>query len=332
MSLIDSKEESTLLSHIVDGLGAAIRAEDVSLGANSSSEFRQVRDIRTNKLVLEAVDEVDLPIFRSWFRYGECITNRSALGNKVNWEPLDGAEESEDATEIHKNAKSKGWYRDFFIDSVEIGGKIGVSEICELDIDEFLRQAYEKAPGEHKEVYMANLEVQELLREVAFDDSWHAQSPDGDFYQDVWDATRRLQDEIIIHPQMPPTDAKLVSEYLRLVRRAVAGVCATSETETNDLHDTLSELAHKYHDPVWRLPALRISSLTGKGRDHDGKEKKYENQADEVQQEDVRSGLQQIRHNLRKVDILSQSRNNWTLSNEDLREQTRSTEDALLSQ
>lgn len=329
MSLIDSKEESILLTHIVDGLGAAIKAEDVSLGANSSSEFRQVRDIRTNKLVLEAVDEVGLPIFRSWFRYGECITNRSALGIEVNWEPLND-EESEAATDIHRNAKSKGWYRDFFINSVEIGDKTGVLEICQLDIDEFLRQAYDKAPDPHKEVYMANLEVQEILREVAFDGSWHTESSDGDFYQDVWDATKRLQDEIIIHPQMSKSEAKLVSEYLRLVRRAVAGVCATDETEIKDLHDTLSELARKYHDPVWRLPAMRISSVTGKGRDHVGKQKKYEKQADTTQQENVRSGLKEIRHNLRKAGVLTQSRGEWTLSNEDLYEQTQSTEDALI--
>jgi hypothetical protein len=327
MSLINAKEESILLSHIVDGLSAAIKAEDVSLGANGSSDFRQVRDIRTNKLVLEAVDEVDVPIFWSWFRYGRCLTNRAALGKKVNWESLDSDEEAEAATDIHQNAKSKAWYRDYFINDVEISGKIGVAEICEMDVDEFLKGAYKDAPEQHSDLYMANLEVQEILREVAFDDSWHEQSPDGQFYQDVWDATRRLQDKLILHPEMPAEDTQLVSEYLRLVRQAVAEVCATDEIL--EPHETLSSLVRKYHDPVWRLPALRISSLTGNGRNHSSKQQKYREEANTTQRKEVTDSLTQIRHNL-QGDYLSRSSKNLTFSNGELRNRTKATEDALL--
>lgn len=329
MNHISSKDEAVLLRHIVDGLGAAIKAEDVALGANSSSEFRQVRDIRTNKLVLEAVDKAELPIFWSWFRYGRCLTNRAALGNRVDWESLEDEEESEGATEIHQNAKSKGWYRDFFIDTVNIGDKIGVAEICELDVDTFLKEAYDEAPEEHRDLYMANLEVQELLRDIAFDDSWHTQSSEGQFFQDVWDATRRLQDELILHPDMPHEDVQLVSEYLRLVRRAVAAVCATDEAELAEPHNTLSMLTRKYHDPVWRLPALRISSLTVHGRDRLAKQKQFQEEADKSQRRKVSEELTQIRHNFQKDNFL-RPRSEWSLSNEHLREYTKKTEDALI--
>lgn len=327
MSLIDSKDEAILLSHIVDGLGAAIRAEDVSLGANRSSEFRQVRDIRTNKLVLEAVDEADLPVFWSWFRYGRCLTNRAALGKEVNWASLDDDEESDAATDIHRNAKSKGWYRDFFIDSVEIGDKTGVAEICELDVDAFLEEAYDGAPEAYRDLYMANLEVQEILREVAYDESWYTQPPDGEFYQDVWDATRRLQDELMLHPEMPHKDTQLVSEYLRLVRRAVAAVCKVDDLDKP--HETLNKLSRKYHDPVWRLPALRISSLTVHGRDRISKQQKFKEEAETSQQKKVSDGLTQIRHNLQNEGLL-RPRNEWNLTNESLREYTKETEDGLL--
>lgn len=329
MSVIDSEEEAILLSHIVDGLGAAIKSENVALGANSSSEFRKVRDIRVNKLVLEAVDETDLPIFWSWFMYGRSLANSAALGKEVNWESLDDDEATETATDIHRNVKSRQWYRDFFIQDVEIGDETGVADICTLNIDEFLRAAYEEAPEEHKSLYMANLEMQTILREVAYEETWYSQSSNEEFYQDLREAVRTLQDELILHQEMPTEDAQLVSEYLRLVKRAVAGVQATPTEELTNPHETLSTLVQKYHKPVWRLPALRISSLTVHGRGRKYKRSEFTEEADSEQQDRVREELVQIRHNLKKADFF-QSRTEWTLSNESLREQTERTETALL--
>ncbi|QWC18110.1 hypothetical protein [Halorubrum sp. 2020YC2] len=223
--------------------------------------------IRTNKLIQQAVKAADLPVLWSWFRYGQSIANSVAMGREVGYESLSEAGEETAAKDAHPNAKSKGWYRDFFIEDVEIGGVTGIKAICEIPLNEFLEAAYEEAPDEHQPLYLANLEMQEILREIALSDDWHEQDPDGEFYQDVWDVSRRFQRELILHDELPVSDTQTISQYLRLLRQAVAATCAVSNNNlTSDHTSELYSLAEIYHDPIWKLPAMRISSLTVHGR------------------------------------------------------------------
>jgi hypothetical protein len=330
MVVFDTEDERKILSHITDGLGAAVYATGVSFGANATHEFRKERDIRTNKLVQQAVEAADIPVLWSWFRYGQSVANSKAMGREVTHEPLSQDEEEMAAIDAHPNAKSKKWYKKYFINDVAIGDAKGLKQICQLSLPEFLEAAYDEAPDEHQPLYKANLEMQEMLRDIALSDDWHNQDPGGDFYQDVWQVSRELQEKLILNEEILRKDTRLISEYLRLVRRAVATTCATDGSQIDeDIQSDLYSLADIYHDPVWKLAAMRISSTTVHGRNKRTKRSEFRGEANDLQG-DVKGTISAYRVNLQKTGLLRDLAE-WSLSNEELESYTRRSESALLS-
>lgn len=330
MVVFDTEDERKILSHITDGLGAAVYATGVSFGANATYEFRKERDIRTNKLVQQAVEAADIPVLWSWFRYGQSVANSKAMGREITHDPLSEDEKGIAAIEAHPNAKTKEWYKDFFVNEVTIGDAKGLKEICQLDLPEFLEAAYDEAPEEHQPLYKANLEMQEVLRDIALSEDWHNQDPDGDFYQEVWRVSRELQEKLILNEEILRKDTRLISEYLRLVRQAVAATCAMDDSQIDEaIQSELYSLADIYHDPVWKLAAMRISSTTVHGRNKRTKRSEFRERADDLQG-DVKGTISAYRVNLQKTGLL-RDRAEWSLSNEELESYSRQSESALLS-
>jgi len=183
---------------------------------------------------------------------------------------------------------------------------------------------------EHQPLYKANLEMQEVLRDIALSEDWHNQDPDGDFYQEVWRVSRELQEKLILNEEILREDTRLISEYLRLVRQAVAATCAMDDSQIDEsIQSELYSLADIYHDPVWKLAAMRISSTTVHGRNKRTKQSEFCERADDLQG-DVRGTISAHRVNLQKTGLLW-DRTKWSLSNEELGSYTRQSESAFLS-
>lgn len=278
MAGISTEDETALLEDILAGLRAALEKTEASLGENDDDEFRQVKDIRVNKLVQHAVKDAGLPVFWSWFRYGQSIPHRKVMGWNVWPEELDAGEEDTSQESVIQTAKTRKEYRDYFIDEVSIGDATGIEEICGLSIEEFLEAAYDEAPEDYQDLYVANLEAQNLFREIALQSEWLSQE---DYYDAVWEVTRNFQKEMIRHAAFTREMRDAISKYIRVVRQAVVGAQMHEEL-TEDQREVLKNLADAYHDPVWKLLSMKISAETATGRDEGLKSEKYNQKADNM--------------------------------------------------
>lgn len=301
MAGISTDVETALLEDILAGLRAALEATGTSLGDNDDDEFRQVKDIHVNKLVQHAVEDTDLPVFWSWFRYGQSIPHRKVMGWNVSPEELKPGEENESQEAVIQTAKTRKEYQGYFIDDVSIGDATGIEEICALSLEEFLEAAYDEAPEKHQDLYVANLEVQNLLREIALQDGWLSQE---DYYDAAWEITRNFQKEMIRHGEFTREMRDAVSKYIRVVRQAVIGAQA-NEKLSDGQREMLKNLASAYHEPVWKLLSMKISAETATGRDEGVKSDKYDREANNMISE-VRSTVESLPRELEKVGLLPQ--------------------------
>jgi|AntDeeMinimDraft_5_1070356.scaffolds.fasta_scaffold02834_5 hypothetical protein len=297
---ISTYDETDMLEDILAGLRAALAQTGATLGDNEDDEFRQVEDIQVNKLVQHAVEDANLPVSWSWFRYGQSIPRSMVSGSNIHPEELGAQEKTMSQKDIVQTAKTREGYRDYFINDVSMGEAEGIRDICDLSIDEFLKIVYDEAPVEHRDLYVANLEMQNMLRRIALQDGWVS---DEEYYDVVWNITRNFQKEMIRHKEFTREMRRPVSKYLRIVRQVVVAAQENEEV-TPEQRRALKDLASAYHEPIWKSLSMKISAVTTTGRDEGLKQNKYEDEVENIVSQ-ARSTIETLPRELDNEGLIS---------------------------
>lgn len=258
MSGIDHEDEIKLINDIIAGLEAALYETESDLGDNSDDEFRNARDIRVNKLVHRPIDDFGLPVLWSWFRYGQSIPRKQVMGWNVTPGPLEERTDSPTKahTEIVQVARSPKQYRDYFIEDV------GISDICDMNLDDFLEAVYGDAPDDYRALYLANLDIQRTLDEMYTSEDWLRSV--SHFYDQVSESTKEFQQAILSNSVFDEELSSNANRYVRLLRNAIQSFDAQESVSENQV-EQIDSLAKVYHKHVWRAIALKISSKTAEG-------------------------------------------------------------------
>lgn len=247
-------KERTALELLKPALESALH--DANIKFEIPTQYTGVRgfyehNLKINKLAYAAIQEFDLPLVRTWYKYGQ-------------YEPYDDLRPK--SLEIADRSSSSEVY-------VPSGLK---TDVTQEDITNFLlgrdlKSTFEKGlfdflienyrewqPEPYTDTYVASTRVIYVLENLAQSDNENLINRVGDLRKELKQASIDLRydlesidtfnDEIHAHAE----------EYLTNLEDALITVDETSEV-TDDQIDTIIEARKVYHEFVWPWAALSIS-------------------------------------------------------------------------
>lgn len=168
MTWIDWEKENALVSDLQAGLEAALDEVDRDLEQDHFNEVSGYNEanIKTNKIVHRAIDDQDLPILHTWFRYGQYEPHAEFTPQNIHPRPLDDTNvESPDEPSLpRRDYYSAADYKGLFL-SYEL------DDILDKNLHNFLEENYRiRAPDEFKSLYLSNLEILRIFDDIMMDD------------------------------------------------------------------------------------------------------------------------------------------------------------------
>jgi hypothetical protein len=265
MTWVDWNQEGPLVRDIQIGLGAALAEADVDIAGKSTSvQGWNEANIKINKLVYRLIQDQNLPILRTWFRYGQYEPFSEFQVNTVKEEPLSETTDSPKVPSVsHRGFPSPDEVKEYFLAMDDF------EEILEQDMYEFLEDNYrEFAPEEYKELYLANLDILHHLDRIveAIDEDDPREQID-EYRQKLKRRSVDVRSELIKNPKFNEEVESTFVEGVHIVRDGLVAASAKEGDITREERKALENAREVYHEHIWRWPALHISMDKMRGAD-----------------------------------------------------------------
>ncbi|WP_162562350.1 hypothetical protein [Salinigranum rubrum] len=300
-------EEQRLLQRIDEALEDAVK----SLNLNWSKATRIKRQKYTEQAIEHFSsddDTYEAPVTRSWFKYGGTQSQAPSGSDRLDFpepetpESLSGPtlDDYDDGEEAHPETKpdrsevssqgsprkdpifevSENDFMMFFIDRADAPPLDRVH--WEMKDLEFLKEYYEEnAPPGLKELYLANVELRQVLRDARDDlkeihenratlytEGHHAvpNLKEKQYYERAGQAAVQLRLAMRKHEELFDASIGPVSECTDLIENVLMQLQMLPPTEIVPPHSRIvQELSDFYDSTVWLLPAYEMSEHTAEG-------------------------------------------------------------------
>lgn len=269
---INDKEQAALES-LTGSIETALDEANVEL--EIPSEYTGVRgfydhNIKMNKIAYAAIEEFDLPLVRTWYRYGQFEPYQQIRPKSitVGQHSQDAYVPSSRRTDVTQND-----IKEFLLER-------DLSSIFEKDLFEFLIDNYnEWDPEPYTDTYVASTKIIKILEEMETSDTDAFLRQVGDLRNQFKQASLDLRYEIKRIDTFGEDVHQHIDYYLQNLEDALIKVDETSEVSDSQL-EALKQSRVVYHEFVWPWAAINISldKATGpveeiKKFDKSGKEK-----------------------------------------------------------
>ncbi|QSG06042.1 Uncharacterized protein HSR121_1705 [Halapricum desulfuricans] len=252
MTWINWEKESRLVFDLKAGLEAALEEKELELETSQWTGIPGFNDanIKVNKIVHRAIEQFDLPILSTWYRYGQYEPHEEFTPSEVQPRTLDHHAFPAEASIPYRDFPSAKEFKGFFLEC-------DIESILEQDLYEFLQENYTKtAPSEYKQLYLANLQVFKLLDEMTEEENL---TEDTKYYRDqMGNYTSRIRRRLIANPTFDEETVEIVIQSLRAIKQALVALSQTEDIQSDQIgyFETARE---EYHESIWPLPAIQIS-------------------------------------------------------------------------
>lgn len=266
MTWIDWEQESSLVFDLKAGLEAALQEEDLDLEEIQNQEIPGFNDgnIKANKLAHRAIDQYNLPILSTWYKYGQYEPHEEFTPQAISPRSLDRHGFPSEPSVPSRDYPSAEDFKHFFLECE-------LEKIVEQDMYEFLEENYTEFAGKYEEIYLANLSILRIFDEIVINGNF---VENASYYNaQMTKYSTRMRQELISDPIFDQSAEDIVVSFLRTVRNALTAVAEKKETNHNLVQ--FFEKARKwYHMFIWAVPALQISIEESEGvRQQEFKEK-----------------------------------------------------------
>lgn len=214
-------------------------------------------NIKVNKIAYQAIEEMGLPLIRTWYRYGQYEPYISLRADELEPKPLQQPNKKVAVMDTGATINRKTIHGFFMSQESKL------KRIWEQNLFDFMRSNYaDFAPPAFKDVYFANTGVMEEIENTFTERS------DG-FWIDTesfLDASMDLRYELNSTPNFTPETKDHMKESLRLFEDALTAL-ETKDEKTEEYMQFFRNSRSLYHNYVWKLPAMEISVENTKGPD-----------------------------------------------------------------
>ena len=243
-------DEDDLLEDVKEGVEIAMHRQGYGEDA--------VDPIKLNKLAYFAIREFELPITYGWYKYGPAPVNVARQVVDPSPRPSEevaAADEPRIRNLNHQNRSPEEYSYFYAEDLAEF------ERILETPTKEYLVTFYfEHAPDEFRDLYIASVELQQVLDEIKDDPSWH---DEGDEYVALLERRfPRLIREVRSNPRLQEAEAReAIERYEQLFTDVVTTASRQSEL-TEAQQRFIGRLVDTFYGGAWNYVALLVSRAT----------------------------------------------------------------------
>lgn len=248
------KKDKQALSVLKPALETALYEANVEL--DIPTEYTGIRgfydhNLKINKLAYAAIEEFELPLIRTWYKYGQYEPYEQLRPKQL--EPHN--HRYEDDAYVMSGQRSPVYLQDL----IDFLLEMDLKAVFEQEIFEFLISNYEEwDPAPYTDAYVASTRVIRVLEELHHATQEEILASAGELQSEFKDASIDLRYEINSVEQFSDTIHNHISTFLRNVEDALRGINETSTLDA-EANAALSKSRRVYHGYVWPWAALTIS-------------------------------------------------------------------------
>lgn len=218
-------------------------------------------NIKINKLAFLAIEDLGLPLVRTWYKYGQYEPYISLRAEELNPSPLKQPDKKVAVTPTGKEITRKTIYGYLQAQEKEI------RKMWAMEFFEFMKYNYEQhAPKEFKDEYLNNTDILEILENVFLQrgDPWEN-------YESFKIHSMNLRYELDSNEMIPNSIFNHVKEFLYSFEDALIAF-EGSEEATQEQLNLLRSSRNVYHNYIWALPTIVLSKqhVVGPSSDLEG--------------------------------------------------------------
>lgn len=244
--MLTRADESDIIDDIKDGIGIALSWREASA--------ESIDSIKLNKLAYIAIERLEIPITFGWYKYGPAPVDLQYSETAVSSRTKEECEAPGESRVPQRNYYSPLEYAYFFHKELD-----EFEDILQAPTKEFLVSFYEReAPEPYKQLYIKNAQLQQLLDEIADDDSWHDDAET--YHREVSHRAGELLREL-----MGIDTLREARDPFRLYIRFVKNIIANLNDEKNispSQQRFVRRIIDYYYGSAWKYVALLISEDT----------------------------------------------------------------------
>lgn len=274
--------------------------EDIKEGVAIALDFCDfgdegyIDDIKLNKLAYFAIQQFDLDITYSWYKYGAApIYSEPADQGETNFiSPVSEDEvpavSSSRVPTVDNKYRSPIEYAYFFADDITEEFERAVT----METKEYLVHFYtENAPPHYKQLYIQSAKLQQVLDSIKEDDNWYNEK--AEIYNELEDRLNDTYKEMLLVDEVSESIAAF-QNYSRLIRNVLIAAMEQESLSSNQKR-FMTNLIDFFYGITWKYTALLIAKDTVTGNNR------------ELLKNSIEDDLRWMRdHNERETDSLRQ--------------------------
>lgn len=254
-------DSNAVIRDIKAGLEAAMYEEDISLPDELPQTGFNEPNIKIQKLVYRVTESKNLPIIRTWYRYGQFEPYAVLHPTNLEPQPLEKPEESAQIDDMRRDIPRRE-IKGFFIEE-------GISEDWKKPLFQFLKDNYVNyAPPKYKDTYISNTGILQVLEKMATDQRLEQNA--GTYVDEIKPHTLDLRYELMENSDFDEQSCSHIEEFFRTFERCLIALDEMSDPGGNRIKQVLKGY-QTYHEEVWPWPSMQISmkEATGPGSEID---------------------------------------------------------------
>lgn len=216
-------------------------------------------NIRVNKLSYMAIDNFDLPLIRTWYKYGQYEPYTSLRADRLNLSQLD------DGNKVvydppYRGKITRSAIYEYFLNHEQL-----INEIWDYDLYEFMIFNYGRhAPDSLKDLYISNTGILRTLDKFFHNEYTHHKD-----YSKLKESIMNLRFEI--KEQFNQDTSELFRDFLYHLEDAFIKVGESDNISTQQ-QKILKQAYLLYHNFIWSSPSLDIAVHYTNGPDREAQE------------------------------------------------------------
>lgn len=231
------------------GLEAALYEEGIQVTDDSEGGLSP-DNIKIQKLVYRIAEDWEIPLIRTWYRYGQFEPYNTLRPSEFSPSPLEELDRPVRSGKFGTVTREdiQGYYAETNLD-----------EVWSQPMFDFLEENYQDwAPEEYRDLYLSNLEVLNTLEDILECDDEELATNAGDFITDMKSATLDLRYHMRSQERFTDDVLTHTVSYLDSLQEALVKLESISDPDPMQLQ-ALRRGYMIYHGYVWPWPAMIIS-------------------------------------------------------------------------
>ena len=247
-------DSNTTIERVKAGLESALYKRGLSVPDGESSGFRSA-NIKLQKLTYMVVEHFDIPVIRTWYRYGQFEPYGTLRPKYVTPQTLDEPEMPVPSGEYDNLSQQdiEGYF-------LELGD---LEEEWNRPLIDFLRANYENEAGDdYREIYLANLEILEVLGKIETDQELPSRA--AEYAERLEPAAIDLWYEMKEAPYFSKGEVNVVRDFVDDLQMGLITLAAEEDPEGPQVN-VIKDARDLYHNKIWPWPTMQISINEAKG-------------------------------------------------------------------